>query len=91
MKVKLDRSGSATWVGLSGTFCRTFKFSTAQTVCVLWQPDALRQAKNGHEFIQKAATFLPKPIEIIAGGEEARLIYLGVSHTMANTRPPSGD
>ena len=47
--------------------------------------NALRQAKNGHEFIQKAAEILPKPIEIIAGREEARLIYLGVSHTMANT------
>ncbi|MCU4413486.1 exopolyphosphatase [Acinetobacter sp. WU_MDCI_Axc73] len=46
--------------------------------------NALRQAKNGHEFIQKAAEILPKPIEIIAGREEARLIYLGVSHTMAN-------
>jgi exopolyphosphatase/guanosine-5'-triphosphate,3'-diphosphate pyrophosphatase len=46
--------------------------------------NALRQAKNGHEFIQQAAEILPKPIEIIAGREEARLIYLGVSHTMAN-------
>lgn len=46
--------------------------------------NALRQAKNGHEFIQKAAEILPKPIEIIAGREEARLIYLGVSHTMMN-------
>ena len=46
--------------------------------------NALRQAKNGHEFIQKAAEILPKPIEIIAGREEARLIYLGVSHTIAN-------
>ena len=46
--------------------------------------NALRQAKNGHEFIQKAAEILPKPIEIIAGREEARLIYLGVSHSMAN-------
>ena len=46
--------------------------------------NALRQAKNGHVFIQKAAEILPKPIEIIAGREEARLIYLGVSHTMAN-------
>ena len=47
--------------------------------------NALRQAKNGHDFIQKAAEILPKPIEIIAGREEARLIYLGVSHTMANS------
>ena len=47
--------------------------------------NALRQAKNGQEFIQKAAEILPKPIEIIAGREEARLIYLGVSHTLANS------
>ena len=47
--------------------------------------NALRQAKNGHEFIQKAAEILPKPSEIIAGREEARLSYLGVSHTMANS------
>lgn len=46
--------------------------------------NALRQAVNGEEFMQKAANILPKPIEIIAGREEARLIYLGVSHTMAN-------
>ncbi|KAA8731911.1 exopolyphosphatase [Acinetobacter qingfengensis] len=46
--------------------------------------NALRQAENGSEFIQKAAEILPKPIEIIAGREEARLIYLGVSHTMVN-------
>lgn len=47
--------------------------------------NALRQAKNANEFIQKANKILPKPIEIIAGREEARLIYLGVSHTNAST------
>lgn len=46
--------------------------------------NALRQAENSREFMLKAAKILPKPIEIIAGREEARLIYLGVSHTMAN-------
>lgn len=45
--------------------------------------NALRQAENGDEFIEQALKILPKPIEIIAGREEARLIYLGVSHTMA--------
>lgn len=47
--------------------------------------NALRQAKNANEFIQKANAILPKPIEVIAGREEARLIYLGVSHTNAST------
>lgn len=47
--------------------------------------NALRQAKNADEFIRKANDILPKPIEIIAGREEARLIYLGVSHTNASS------
>lgn len=47
--------------------------------------NALRQAKNADEFIKQANQILPKPIEIIAGREEARLIYLGVSHTNASS------
>ena len=47
--------------------------------------NALRQAKNADEFIKRANDILPKPIEIIAGREEARLIYLGVSHTNASS------
>lgn len=47
--------------------------------------NALRQAENAAVFIQEANELLPKPIEIIAGREEARLIYLGVSHTNASS------
>ncbi|WP_435979712.1 exopolyphosphatase [Psychrobacter sp. DM4] len=47
--------------------------------------NALRQAKNADDFITRANDILPKPIEIIAGREEARLIYLGVSHTNASS------
>lgn len=43
--------------------------------------NALRKAVNRQEFIQRANGILPVPIELIAGREEARLIYLGVSHT----------
>lgn len=46
--------------------------------------NALRQAENSQVFIERAMQILPKPIEIIAGREEARLIYLGVSQTMAD-------
>ncbi|MEC7120309.1 MAG: exopolyphosphatase [Pseudomonadota bacterium] len=46
--------------------------------------NALRQAENSQDFIDQAMQILPKPIEIIAGREEARLIYLGVSQTMAD-------
>lgn len=47
--------------------------------------NALRKAANAQEFIKRANLLLPKPIEIIAGREEARLIYLGVSHSNAST------
>lgn len=43
----------------------------------------LRDAKNSHVFLQKAREVFPYPIEVISGAEEARLIYLGVSHTQA--------
>lgn len=41
----------------------------------------LREARNRHIFVQRARNVFPYPIEIIPGIEEARLIYLGVSHT----------
>ena len=41
----------------------------------------LRQARNADIFMGRAEAIIPYPIEIIAGTEEARLIYLGVAHT----------
>ncbi|WP_261842586.1 exopolyphosphatase [Aliamphritea ceti] len=45
--------------------------------------NALREATNSREFIVKAETILGRSIEVIAGIEEARLIHLGVEHTLA--------
>ena len=45
--------------------------------------NTLRVAKNATAFLDKAETVLGFPIEVIAGREEARLIYLGVAHTLA--------
>ena len=47
--------------------------------------NALRVAKNADAFMQEAEGILGYPIEVIAGREEARLIYIGV----ANCLPPS--
>ncbi|MDP1557824.1 MAG: exopolyphosphatase [Nitrosomonas sp.] len=44
--------------------------------------NTLRQARNSRIFLSKAHTALGHPIEILAGREEARLIYLGVAHTL---------
>ncbi|MBN3564629.1 exopolyphosphatase [Aliamphritea spongicola] len=45
--------------------------------------NALREAVNSQDFIVKAESVLGRPIEVIAGIEEARLIHLGVEHTLA--------
>jgi exopolyphosphatase/guanosine-5'-triphosphate,3'-diphosphate pyrophosphatase len=48
--------------------------------------NTLRVAKNAEQFLEKAEAALGFPIEVIAGREEARLIYLGVAHTLANPK-----
>ncbi len=42
----------------------------------------LRIARNANAFIRQAEAALGHPIEIVAGREEARLIYLGVAHSL---------
>lgn len=44
----------------------------------------LRTAKNSQQFILKAEKALGHPIEIIAGIEEARLIYQGVANSLGS-------
>lgn len=47
--------------------------------------NSLRVAKNAPEFLQLAESALGFPIDVIAGREEARLIYLGVARTLPHT------
>lgn len=47
--------------------------------------NTLRVAKNAPQFLREARERLGFPIEVIAGREEARLIYSGVAHSL-----PSG-
>ncbi|ULJ63131.1 Ppx/GppA family phosphatase [Wielerella bovis] len=46
--------------------------------------NTFRVAKNIGEFLPRAEAALGFPIEVVAGREEARLIYTGVMHTYAN-------
>jgi exopolyphosphatase/guanosine-5'-triphosphate,3'-diphosphate pyrophosphatase len=45
----------------------------------------LREARNRDIFLDKAQHILGFPIDVIPGREEARLIYLGVSHLLADS------
>jgi exopolyphosphatase/guanosine-5'-triphosphate,3'-diphosphate pyrophosphatase len=44
--------------------------------------NALRVARNAQPFLRRAQAVLGFPIEVIPGREEARLIYLGVVHSL---------
>ncbi|OZG74644.1 exopolyphosphatase [Hahella sp. CCB-MM4] len=46
--------------------------------------NALRVAKNTKSFLRKAEKVLGHKVSIISGREEARLIYLGVAHSLAD-------
>jgi len=45
--------------------------------------NTLRVAKNSPQFLKDAREALGFPIDVIAGREEARLIYVGVAHSLA--------
>ncbi len=50
--------------------------------------NSLRVAENAAQFIAKAESVLGFPIEVIAGREEARLIYMGVAHGLPQSDEP---
>nr|WP_066565459.1 exopolyphosphatase [Snodgrassella sp. CFCC 13594] len=66
-----------------GQRLRGFSPNQVRTVAT----NTFRVAKNITQFMPKAEAALGFPIEIIAGREEARLIYTGVVHSL----PPNGD
>ena len=72
--------------------CGGVKIGSKEKIAVMAGPcsiegeeQALRIAKNSAEFLPKAEAALGHPIEIIAGREEARLVFAGCAHTL----PPS--
>lgn len=45
----------------------------------------LREARNKDDFLRKAQLLLGFPIDVVSGHEEARLIYQGASHLLAQS------
>ena len=46
--------------------------------------NALRRARNRRDFTEPASRILGCPVDVIYGREEARLVYLGVAHSLAD-------
>jgi len=66
-------------LGRFGQRLREFPLGSVQAVGT----NTLRQLRPATEFVERAEAVLGHPIDIIAGREEARLIYLGVAHGLA--------
>ncbi len=78
---RLDRAAVERALGCLERFGQRLKDMRAESVRVVGT-NTLRQARRKGAFLERAATTLGHPIEIISGVEEARLIYLGVGYTM---------
>ena len=47
--------------------------------------NTLRKARNTASFLRQAERALGHPIDVVSGQEEARLIFVGASHSLANS------
>ena len=77
----LDSEAQQRALAALGKFAERLRDLPAEAVRVVGT-NSLRVAKNAPDFIPQAERVLGFPIEVIAGHEEARLIYLGVAHGM---------
>ena len=68
------------WECLARFAERLSGFKKTQVRAVATQ--TLREAKNREDFLKRGCEILGFPIEVIAGTEEARLIYQGVAHLL---------
>jgi exopolyphosphatase / guanosine-5'-triphosphate,3'-diphosphate pyrophosphatase len=78
---RIDKDVAARALGCLQRFGQRLRDMHADSVRVVGT-NALRRAHRKQAFLERAREALGHPIEIIAGMEEARLIYSGVAHTM---------
>jgi exopolyphosphatase/guanosine-5'-triphosphate,3'-diphosphate pyrophosphatase len=88
----LDENGFLTEEAmLRGLSCLA-RFADRLKGLAAWQVRAvatqtLREARNRNAFLARAETVLGRPIEVISGREEARLIYAGVARLQPSDLP----
>ncbi len=78
---RLTREATETALACLERFGQRLHDMKAESVRVVGT-NTLRRARRKGAFLDRARSALGHPIEIISGIEEARLIYLGVAHTM---------
>jgi len=78
---RIDRATQAAALEALAKFAERLHGFARQSVRAVGT-NALRVAKNGSAFLREARAVLGFPIEVISGREEARLIYLGVAHSL---------
>ncbi len=79
---RLDASSQARALAALQRFGERLRLFLPKTVRAV-ATNTFRVAKNGAEFLRTCEAALGFPIEIIAGKEEARLIYNGVAHSLS--------
>lgn len=80
----LDRASQDRALGALSRFGERLRGLPGEAVRAV-ATNALRVAKNATSFLREAEAALGFPIEIIAGREEARLIYIGAVHSLPAT------
>lgn len=81
-KGMLSTESFAAGIACLGRFGQLIKHIPTQQVRAVGT-NTLRTAKNSREFLKAARKAIGHEIQIIPGQEEARLIYLGVAHGLA--------
>ena len=71
------------WACLARFSERLSNFDASHVRAVATQ--TMREARNRDVFLTKGQQILGFPIEVVSGHEEARLIYVGVSHLLAQS------
>ena len=78
---RIDRATQAAALEALAKFAERLRGFPRQAVRAVGT-NALRVSKNSPQFLREARAVLGFPIEVISGREEARLIYLGVAHSL---------